>query len=65
MFCFVSECGVCFATFDEFAMYLCGMFVWCSLCVNVCIFTVSNALLISSATVIVPSGDLFCLNPCW
>ena len=35
---------------DEF-----GMFVWCSLCVSVCMLTVSNALLISSATAIVCS----------
>ena len=45
-------------------MYLimvCGMFVWCSLCVSVCIFTVANALLMSSATVIVRSGGLFWL----
>ena len=32
---------------------VCGMFVWCSLCVGVCMFTVSNALLMSSATMIV------------
>ena len=47
-------------------MYLimvCGMFVWCSLCVSVCKLTVSNALLTSSATVIVRSGDLFWLKP--
>ena len=44
-------------------MYLiivCGMFVWCSLCVSV--LTVSNALLMSSATVIVRSGGSFWLN---
>ena len=35
---------------------VCGMFVWRSLCVNVCMFTVSNDLLMSSATVIVRSG---------
>ena len=40
-----------------------GMFVWCSLCVSVCILTVSNALLISSANVIVCSGGLFWLKP--
>ena len=50
-------------------MYLimvCGMFVWCSLCVSVCILcilTVSNVLLMSSATVIVSSGGLFWLKP--
>ena len=37
---------------------VCGIFVWCSLCVSVCMLTVSNALLMSSATVIVPSGGL-------
>ena len=44
---------------------VCGMFVWCSLCMSVCVcmLTVSNALLMSSATVIVRSGDLFWLNP--
>ena len=43
-------------------MYLimvCGMFIWCSLCVSVCMFTVSNDLLMTSATVIVRSGGLF------
>ena len=47
-------------------MYLimvCGMFVLCSLCVRVCMLTVSNALLMSSATVIVRSGGLFWLKP--
>ena len=40
-----------------------GMFVWCSsLCVRVCMLTVSNALLMFSATVIVRSG-LFWLKP--
>ena len=42
---------------------VCGMFVWCSLCVNMCMLTVSNALLMSSATVIVRSGGLFWLRP--
>ena len=47
-------------------MYLimvCGMFVLCSLCVSVCMLPVSNALLMSSATVIVRSDGLFWLNP--
>ena len=35
---------------------VCGMFVWCSLCVSVCMLTVPNALLMSSVTVIVRSG---------
>ena len=42
-------------------MYLimvCWMFVWCSLCMSV-----SNALFMSSATVIVRSGGLFWLKP--
>ena len=42
---------------------VCGMFVWCSLCVSVCILTVSIALLMSRATVIVRSGSLFWLKP--
>ena len=45
-------------------MYLimvCGMFVLCSLCVSM--LTVSNALLMSSVIVIVPSGGLFWLKP--
>ena len=40
----------------------CGMFVWCRLCVGVCMLTVSNNLLISSVTVIVCSTGLFWLN---
>ena len=43
-------------------MYLimvCGMFVWCSLCM----LTVSNALPMSSATMIVRSAGLFWLKP--
>ena len=32
---------------------VCGMFVWCSLCVSLCMFTVSNALLMSSAIAMV------------
>ena len=40
-----------------------GMFVWCSLCVSVWILTVLNALFMSSATVIVRSGGLFCFQP--
>ena len=35
-----------------------GTFVWCGLCVSVCKFTVSNALLMSSASVNVCSGCL-------
>ena len=46
-------------------MYLimvCVMFVWCILCVSVCMLTVSNSFLMSSATVIVRSGGLFWLK---
>ena len=46
-----------------YVIMVCGMFVWCSLCVGVCILTESNALLMSSATVIVRSGGLFWLKP--
>ena len=42
---------------------VCGMFVWCSLCVSVCMLTVSNALLMFSDTVIVCSDGLFWLKP--
>ena len=47
-------------------MYLimvCGMFFWYSLLVSVCMLTVSNALLMSSANVIVRPGGLFWLKP--
>ena len=50
----------------KFAMHLimvCGLIVWCRLCVSVCMLTVSNAVLMSSATVIVRSGGLFWLKP--
>ena len=40
-----------------------GMFVWYSLCVSVCMLTVSNALLMSSPTVSVRYGGLFWLKP--
>ena len=42
---------------------VCGMFVWCSLCVTVCMLTVSNDLLMFSAPVIVHSDGLFWLMP--
>ena len=35
---------------------VCGIFVSCCLCVSVCMLTVSNVLLMSSATVIVRFG---------
>ena len=40
---------------------VCRMFIWCSLWVSVCMLTVLNALLRSSATVC--SGGLFWLKP--
>ena len=40
-----------------------GMLPWCSLCVSVCMFTVSNTLLTYSATAIVRSCGLFLLKP--
>ena len=45
-----------------FLIMVCGMFVWRSLCVIVCMLTVSNALLMFSATMIVRSGGLFWLK---
>ena len=47
-------------------MYLsmvCGMFVCVSLSINVCMFTVSNALLMSSATAMVRVGGMSWLKP--
>ena len=53
-------------------MYLsmvCGMFVCVSLSINVCMFTVSNALLMSNATVLLMLCsavfvECLVLNPC-
>ena len=47
-------------------MYLsivCGMFVCVSLSINVCMFSVSHALLMSSATVMVRVGGMGWLKP--
>ena len=47
-------------------MYLsmvCGMFVCVSLSINVCMFTVSNALLMSNATAMVRVVGMGCLKP--
>ena len=47
-------------------MYLsmvCGMFVCVSLSINACMFTVSNALLMSNATAMVRVGGMGWLNP--
>ena len=40
-----------------------GMFVCSSFLISVCMFMVSKALLISSATVIVSAGEAIWLNP--
>ena len=46
-------------------MYLsmvCGMFVCVSLSINVCMFTVSNALLMSNVTAMVRVGGMDCCD---
>ena len=42
---------------------VCGMFVCVSLSINVCMFTVSNALLMSNATAMVHVGGMGWLKP--
>ena len=42
---------------------VCGMFVCVSLSINVCMFTVSNALLMSNATAMVRVGGMGWLQP--
>ena len=42
---------------------VCGMLVCVSLSINVCMFTVSNALLMSNATAIAPVGGMDWLKP--
>ena len=42
---------------------VCGMFVCVSLSINVCMFTVSNALLMSNATTMVRVGGMGWLKP--
>ena len=42
-----------------------GMFVSGSLCMSLCMFAVSNALLMSKATVTVRCGGLGLLKPFW
>ena len=62
----MPPCGTPFLNVEYALRHLimvCGMFVWCSLCVSVCMFTVLNALPMSSVTVIVHSGGLFWLKP--
>ena len=62
----VPECCVCHVSFDIYIYIysiVCGMLVCVSLSINVCMFTVSNALLMSNATVIVPVGGMGWLKP--
>ena len=42
---------------------VCGMFLCVSLSINVCMFTVSNALLMSNATAMVRVGGMGWLKP--
>ena len=42
---------------------VCGMLLYVSLSINVCMFTVSNALLMSNATAIVRVGGIGWLKP--
>ena len=61
--CVISICCVGFASLDVVCDELNGMFVCSSFLINVCMFIVSKALLISSATVIVRAGGAIWLNP--
>ena len=45
-------------------MIVLGMFVWRSFCMSVCMFTVSKALDMSRAVMIVRFGGFFVLKPC-
>ena len=62
-----SICSVGFASIDvvcdELNDCAWNVFVCSNLQISVCMFTVSKALLISSATVIVRAGESICLNP--
>ena len=62
-----SECCVVFASFDvvfyEFDNGVWDVCVCGSFLVNMCIFTVSKAMLMSRATVIRRAGGIICLNP--
>ena len=59
----VPECGVCHTSFDvvcdvsEYSMW------YVSVSINLCMFTVSNALLLSNATAIVRVGGMGWLKP--
>ena len=67
--CFVVVCGEGFPAFDvvsdKFLFYfiLFGICVSKSFLVRVCMFTVSNALLMSSATAMVRAGGILWLKP--
>ena len=62
--CVISICCVGFASLDVVCDELVpGMFVCSSFLISVCMFIVSKALLISSATVIVRAGGAIWLNP--
>ena len=55
----VPECCVCHAFFYVVCdVSECGMLVCVTLSINWCMFTVSNALLVSNATVIVRVGEM-------
>ena len=62
----VPECCVCHASLDvvcDVSEYGVCMFVCVSLSINVCMFTVSNALLMSNATAMVRVGGMGWLKP--
>ena len=65
--CCVSKCCVCFSSFyvvsDEFSDGVGYPSVCVRLSISVCMLSVSNALLMSNATVIVRSGGRFWLKP--
>ena len=61
--CVISICCVGFASLDVVCDELSGIFVCSSFLISVCMFIVSKALLISSATVIVRAGGAIWLNP--
>ena len=62
----VPECCVCHASFDvvcdvsEYGMWYVSV---CELTINVCMFTVPNALLMSNSTAIVRVGGMGWLKP--
>ena len=64
--CVVSVCCVGFSSLDVVSdelQIMTGMFVCSSFLISVCMFIVSKALLISSATVIVRACGVIWLNP--